>query len=109
VNRTIIVTTLFLGMVVAASADGQSSRRTAAETPSNRPVCIVEVLQSEELPGAPIFQNLVRATLRITSADHPPFETTVVRLIPWQVPPPRRGQRIKSLCDPSALSSLTFH
>jgi hypothetical protein len=73
-----------------------------------RQVCLVEVLYSEELPGAPIFQNLVRARLRVTAADRPPFETTVEKFIPWQLPPPRRGQRLKMLCDPAAFSSFPF-
>jgi hypothetical protein len=60
---------------------------------------MVEVLHSEELPGAPIFQNLVRTRLRITPPNQPPFETTVERFMPWQVPPPRRGQRLKLACD----------
>jgi hypothetical protein len=104
-----IATILFLGIAATASADDLSQRRTAGDTSADRMVCIVEVLYSEELPGAPIFQNLVRATLRITLADSPPFETTVTRLIPWQVPPPRQGQRQKLLCDPARLSSPSFY
>jgi hypothetical protein len=37
-----------------------------------------------------------------------PFETTVVKLIPWQVPPPRQGQRMTVLCDPASLSFPIF-
>jgi len=104
----IIATILFLGMVVTASADDQSRRRAPAEGSDGRVVCIVEVLHSEELPGAPIFQNLVRTTVRITLPDRPPFETTVERFIPWQVPPPRRGQKLRLLCDPERLGSPAF-
>jgi hypothetical protein len=92
---------LLHGAVIAAWAGDQGERQ----------VCYVEVLHSEELPGAPIFQNLVRARLLVTLADRPPFETTVEKFIPGQVPPPRRGQRFKMLCDPAAFSSFSasFH
>jgi hypothetical protein len=109
VNRAIIATLLLLhGAAVAAWADDQAARRSATEASGERPECFVEVLYSEELPGAPIFQNLVRARLRVTLADRPPFETTVEKFMPWQVPPPRRGQRFKMLCDPAAFSSFSF-
>jgi hypothetical protein len=68
----------------------------------------IEVLRSEELPGAPIYQNRVRATLRVNAPGRVPLETTVVRLIPWQVPPPRQGQRLTVLCDPESLSFPIF-
>jgi hypothetical protein len=109
VNRTIIAMMLLLhGAAVAAWADDQGARRSATEPSGERPECFVEVLYSEELPGAPIFQNLVRARLRVTLADRPPFETTVEKFMPWQAPPPRRGQRFKMLCDPAAFSSFSF-
>jgi hypothetical protein len=109
VRQVIIATILLLGMVVPVPADDQSRVRSAGDTSDGRVVCIIEVLHSEELPGAPIFQNLVRATLRITLPDSPPFETTVESFIPWQVPPPRQGQRLKLLCDPARLGSLAFY
>jgi len=109
VNRTIVATTLLVhGAVVSAWAGDQGVGGSATETLGDRVVCIVEVLDSEELPGAPIFQNLVRARLRITLADRPPFETTVEKFMPWQAPPPRRGQRMQMLCDQRAFSSLPF-
>ena len=108
-NRTFIATMLLLhGAVVAAWAGDQGAARSAMEISGERLVCFVEVLYSEELPGAPIFQNLVRARLRVTLADRPPFETTVEKFMPWQVPPPRRGQRFNMLCDPAAFSSFSF-
>jgi hypothetical protein len=90
-----ILTILFLGIAVGARA----------ATPDGRVMCLVEVLHSEELPGAPIFQNHVRATLRVTPPAGAPFETTVEKLVPFQVPPPRQGQRLKARCDPASLNS----
>jgi hypothetical protein len=75
----------------------------------NEFVCIVDVLRSEELTGAPIFYHLVRATLRITPPTSPAFETVVTEMIHWQVPPPRQGQRLRRRCDPASLNSLAFH
>jgi hypothetical protein len=99
VIRRLIATILLLhGTVVAARAGDRGDRQ----------VCFVEVLHSEELPGAPIFQNRVMARLRATLADRPPFETTVEKFISWQLPPPRRGQRFTMLCDPAALNSFSF-
>jgi hypothetical protein len=109
VNRIIAATILLVAMVVTASAADESWRRAPGDMSDGMVACIIEVLNSEELPGAPIFQYLVRATLRITLADSPPFETTVTKFIPWQVPPPRRGQRLKLLCDPARLASSAFY
>jgi hypothetical protein len=47
--------------------------------------------------------------LLITSPSSPAFETTVEKLISWQVPPPRQGQRFRLRCDPASLSSFKFH
>lgn len=71
--------------------------------------CTAEVLYSEMLPVGPAFHHTVKATLLVTPADRPPFETTVVRVIPWQAPPPRQGQRQRVPCDPALLpSSVLF-
>jgi hypothetical protein len=70
--------------------------------------CLVEVLYSEMLPAAPPFYHTVKTRLLVTSADRVTFETTVVRTIPWQAPPPRQGQRDRVACEQvSALSG--FH
>jgi hypothetical protein len=61
--------------------------------------CLVEVLHSEELPLGPLFHHTVKTILRVTRPDTPPFETTVYRVIPWQEPPPRRGQHTRVQCD----------
>jgi hypothetical protein len=103
VKRIIVATTILLAVAAAARAGDHAANRTAA-----RDACIVEILYSEELPGAPIFQNLVRARLRITPPDRPAFETTVERLMPWQMPPPRRGQRLALACDRAVVNDFSF-
>lgn len=67
--------------------------------------CTAEVLHSEMLPVGPAFHHTIKATLLVTPTDRPPFETTVVRVIPWQAPPPRQGQRQRVPCDPALLPS----
>ena len=64
--------------------------------------CLVEVLRSEELPVGPLFYHTVRATLLVTAPRALPAETTVYKLVPWQVPPPRQGQKIWTRCNPIA-------
>jgi hypothetical protein len=41
----------------------------------------------------------------VTPPGAPPFETTVLKVIPWQVPPPRRGQRVRVHCDSAPVNS----
>jgi hypothetical protein len=93
----------FLATFAPACA-GETKRRILAE----RQFCLVEVLRSEELPIGPLFWHTVRATLLVTAPDRPAFQTTVQRVIPWQAPPPRQGQRLSVPCDPALIESLSF-
>ena len=68
--------------------------------------CTAEVLHSEMLPVGSAFYHTVKATLLVTPADRPSFETTVVRAIPWQASPPRQGQRQRLPCEAALLPSL---
>ena len=97
----VIATVLLLGMLPAARADAASL--------ADRAACLVEVLHSEEPPYAPDYHHLVKATLLVTPPRGAAFETTVLKYIPWQAPPPRRGQRLRMRCDPANLDPLAFH
>lgn len=90
---------------------GQHRRHTAQAIirSDSRSLCTGEVLRSEELMGAPIFYHFVRATFLITPPSTPAFETTLEKLVSWQVPPPRQGQRFKLPCHPVDLRPLAFH
>jgi hypothetical protein len=68
--------------------------------------CVARVLQSEELPYAPIGFWLVRVTLEITPPNGSAYQTTLQDYMPWQGPPPRRGQAFRLLCDPANPSDL---
>jgi hypothetical protein len=84
-------TTILLALAAAAQA-GQGQLRDGRR-------CRVEVLYSEELPIGPLFHHTVKAAVLVTPPDAPPFETTVEKVIHWQVPPLRRGQRMWISCD----------
>jgi hypothetical protein len=85
-------------MMLALTASAQGASRDSRS-------CLVEVLYSEELPIGPLFYHTVKAAVLVTPRDAPPFETTVLKVIPWQVPPPRRGQRVRVTCDSALLDS----
>jgi len=108
VERIFVATALLLFSMVAARAGDRSGYQADIAKPQPG-ICIVDVIQSEELAGAPIFQHLVRARLRVIPLDGPPFEMIIERFKPWQVPPPRRGQRLRLACDPAVLNSLSFY
>ena len=68
--------------------------------------CVARVIQSEELPYAPIGSWLVRVTLEITPPQGGAYQTTLQDYMPWQGPPPRRGQAFRLLCDPANPADL---
>jgi hypothetical protein len=68
--------------------------------------CVARVIQSEELPYAPIGSWLVRVTLEITPPHGGAYQTTLQDYMPWQGPPPRRGQAFRLLCDPANPANL---
>ena len=63
--------------------------------------CTARVLYSEELPFAPQGEWLVNVTLEITPPNGNAYTLTRHDWMPWQGPPPRRGQAFRLLCDPA--------
>lgn len=63
--------------------------------------CTARVLYSEELPFAPAGYWLVNVTLEITPPNGNAYAMTLHDWMPWQGPPPRRGQAFRLLCDPA--------
>ena len=80
--------------LASAAAHAQGARETL------RP-CTARVVYSEELPFAPIDSWLVKVTLEITPQNGAPYTTTLHDRMPWQGPPPRRGQAFRLWCDPA--------
>lgn len=68
--------------------------------------CTARVVYSEELPFAPIDNWLVKATLEITPQNGNSYVTTLQDRMPWQGPPPRRGQTFRLLCNPARPNDL---
>ena len=68
--------------------------------------CTARVVHSEELPFAPIDSWLVKVTLEITPQHGIPYYTTWHKQMPWQGPPPRRGQAFRLWCDPANPNDL---
>lgn len=95
-RRSLAAATMLLVLTASAQA-GQAGLHDSR--------CLVEVLYSEELPIGPLFYHTVKAAVLVTPPGAQPFETTVHKVIPWQVPPPRRGQRVRVACDSALLNS----
>ena len=78
----------------------------AQEAPGPLQPCTARVVYSEQLPYAPIDTWLVKVTLEITPRHGTPYVTTLQDRMPWQGPPPRRGQAFRLWCDPAHPSYL---
>lgn len=93
---TMTAATLLAGATLASAV------LAAQASPGNqgRP-CIAKVIHSEELPFAPINSWLVKVTLEVTPPDGNAYQTTLQDWMPWQGPPPRRGQAFRVQCDPA--------
>jgi hypothetical protein len=81
-------------MLAGAAANAQTTASAL------RP-CTARVVYSEELPFAPIDSWLVKVTLEITPRNAAPYYVTLQQRMPWQGPPPRRGQAFRARCDPA--------
>jgi hypothetical protein len=103
VKRATIAAALLFGLGIGAAT---AEVRPAVKADAQR--CLVQVLYSEEIPLGPMFYHTVKATLLVTPADRPPFQTIVEKVTPWQVPPPRQGQQAWVYCDPTSLNAFPF-
>jgi hypothetical protein len=95
---TVVAGTLLAGMAMTTTAFAGSQGNT----------CTARVLHSEELPFAPFGSWLVKVTLEVTPPDGNAYEVKVQDDMPWQGPPPRRGQKFRLLCDPANPGDLHF-
>jgi hypothetical protein len=111
VTRATIAAALLLGMGAAGPAGAAEMPQAKVEAKAGAKVqtCLVQVLSSEEIPLGPMFHHTVKATLLVSPADRPPFQTTIEKVTPWQVPPPRQGQRAWVSCDPASLNAFAFY
>jgi hypothetical protein len=110
VKRSTIAAALLLGLEFGGSARAAEVQpQVKAQAKADAHSCFVQVLYSEEIPLGPMFYHTVKATLLVTPPDRPPFQTTVEKVTPWQVPPPRQGQRAWVYCDAASLNGFPFY
>jgi hypothetical protein len=95
-RRAVIAAILLLGAMPAA----QASPGTQGQA------CIAKVIKSVELPFGPLGHWKVQVTLQITPPGGVTYETTLQDNMPWQGPPPRRGQIFRLWCDPADPTNL---
>ncbi len=93
------VTAAAIVLACATSAGGVANAQSVP--PGQLQHCMARVVYSEELPFAPIDTWLVKVTLEITPRNGPRYYTTLQDRLPWQGPPPRRGQAFRLWCDPA--------
>jgi hypothetical protein len=93
---TLTAATLLAGAMLAGAAPA------AQASPGDQGLpCVAKVIHSEELPFAPANTWLVKVTLEITPPNGNAYQTTLQDKMPWQGPPPRKGQAFPVLCDPA--------
>jgi hypothetical protein len=97
-KRAALVLTLFLGATLSAQASPTRG--------SQGPACVAKVLESEELPFAPMGYWLARVALEITAPGAPAFVITRQENMPIQQRPPRQGQTFRVRCDPANPTEL---
>lgn len=98
---SITAATLLAGPILASATPAAQGSAGNQALP-----CVARVIHSEELPYAPINTWLVKVTLEITPPNGNAYRTTLQDWMPWQGPPPRRGQAFRLLCDPANPSDL---
>ena len=103
----LIVKAAFLSAVAMLACAGQTAQ--AATAYHGFLACKARVLHSEELPYAPIGTWLVKATFEITPPHGNPYLAAYQDWVPWQGPPPRRGQSLRVQCDPADPRSRQFN
>jgi hypothetical protein len=96
----------FAAAMVLAGATLASTAANAQGAQNSLQSCKARVIYSEELPFAPIDSWLVKVTLEITPRNGVPYTTTLHKWMPWQGPPPRRGQAFRVWCDPANPNDL---
>ncbi|MGA8899237.1 hypothetical protein [Bradyrhizobium sp.] len=97
--KSAIAAAIAMSAVTSAAANAQGNV-------SPLQPCTARVVQSEELPFAPIDSWLVKVTLAITPHHGNTYYTTLHDRMPWQGPPPRRGQAFRLWCNPANPSDL---
>jgi hypothetical protein len=99
----LFVTAAALSISASLASAAPSAKTSGGDHQLN---CTAKVIQSEKLPFAPEGKWLVIATLEITPPNGSVYSTTLLDWMPWQSPPPRRGQAFRLTCDPANPGAL---
>ena len=91
----------FAAAIALASAALATTSANAQGATNQLQRCMARVVYSEETPFAPVDNWHVNVTLEITPRNGNPYLTAVEKRMPWQGPPPRRGQAFRVWCDPA--------
>jgi hypothetical protein len=101
-SESVMKLTTIVAAALLAGATLSSVFPAAEASPGSRGLsCIAKVIHSEELPFAPIGNWLVKVSLEIIPPNGNAYQTTLQDWMPWQGPPPRRGQAFRVQCDPA--------
>jgi hypothetical protein len=92
---------VFAAAIVLTSAMSSATDAEAQGTGNQFQSCTARVVYSEETPFAPVDNWHVNVTLAITPQNGSPYVTALETRMPWQGPPPRRGQVFRVWCDPA--------
>ena len=88
-------------IVLACAISAGEVANAQSALPGQLQPCMARVVYSEELPFAPIDSWLVKVTLQVIPRSGAAYFTTLQERMPWQGPPPRRGQAYRVWCDPA--------
>lgn len=106
IMKSVIAAVIVLAGATLASTAVNAQTSGSPLQPNPLQPCTARVVSSEELPFAPIDSWLVKVTLEITPHNGSPYVTTLQDRMPWQGPPPRRGQAFRLWCDPANPGNL---
>jgi len=101
-----IMKSIFATAIALAGAILVTTSANAQSTGSQLQRCTARVVYSEETPFAPVDNWHVNMTLEITPQNGSPYFTSLENRMPWQGPPPRRGQVFRVWCDPAHPSDV---
>lgn len=99
--KSVIAAAIAMSALTSAAANAQGNAGPLQH-------CTARVVYSEELPFAPVDSWLAKVTLAITPQNGNTYYTTLQNRMPWQGPPPRRGQAFRLWCDPANPNDLRF-
>ena len=97
---------VFAAAIALAGAISATTTANAQGADNQFQPCTARVVYSEETPFSPFENWHVHVTLQITPQNGSPYFMARESRMPWQGPPPRRGQVFHVWCDPAHPNDL---